>query len=444
MKELLSPISGFPEFSPEVTRLFEWAKKIISKNYELAGFTPIETPSVERVQTLLSKGGISKQIYGIQNLQDITSEKKTKLALHFDLTVPLARYVAQHYNDLTFPFRRYQIQKVWRGERSQKGRYREFYQCDIDVIGDGSLGLLNDAEIPMIIWKIFSEMDIGPFKIRINNRKLLQGIIESHGVSNDQLVKVLNIIDDIDKVGLDKATQKLLDISLSETNINDLLTILTEDRTNQETISIIENSTMTHPLFLDGKEELLSVYNSILKLGVPPSFIQIDLGIARGLDYYTGTVYETGLTLHPEIGSICSGGRYDNLAENFTNRKLPGVGISIGLSRLLPQLVNVGVLYPLSPSPAKVIITNLDNKLTDKYMELAGQLRENGINTEVYLENKPIGKQLKIASDKGIPYAIIIGDKEIKNKEIQIKFLRTGEKIQVKNLINNILNVILD
>lgn len=425
------PMSGFPELLPEQQRVFNRCIDIIRRNFELSGFTPIETPAVERKEVLTSKGADEKEIYALARLFAGEGESPdTEFALHFDLTVPLARYVALHKEKLVFPFRRYQIQKVWRGERPQKGRYRELYQCDIDAIGRGSLGLLNDAEMPAVIHRIFTEMGIGAFVIRINNRRLLQGFYRWLGVSADHIAETLRTVDKLEKIGREKVIAELVTkVQLAEDVAVQILDFVADDRPVDALLAhLAAQPAMSDELFAQGVSELRAVADGVRSLGVPESGFVIDLRIARGLGYYTGTVYETKLLAHPELGSICSGGRYDDLASYFTNEKLPGVGISIGLSRLAIALIEAGVLPTDAQTPSRVLVTVLDPARMSDYLRIAGELRAAGIACEVYLEKGRVGDQLKYADRKRIPFAVIAGETEFAAGRLKLKNMRTGEE----------------
>jgi histidyl-tRNA synthetase len=425
------PMSGFPELLPEQQRVFNRCIDIIRRNFELSGFTPIETPAVERKEVLTSKGADEKEIYALARLFAGEGESPdTEFALHFDLTVPLARYVALHKEKLVFPFRRYQIQKVWRGERPQKGRYRELYQCDIDAIGRGSLGLLNDAEMPAVIHRIFTEMGIGAFVIRINNRRLLQGFYRWLGVSADHIAETLRTVDKLEKIGREKVIAELVTkVQLAEAVAVQILDFVADDRPVDALLAhLAAQPAMSDELFAQGVSELRAVADGVRSLGVPESGFVIDLRIARGLGYYTGTVYETKLLAHPELGSICSGGRYDDLASYFTNEKLPGVGISIGLSRLAIALIEAGVLPTDAQTPSRVLVTVLDPARMSDYLRIAGELRAAGIACEVYLEKGRVGDQLKYADRKRIPFAVIAGETEFAAGRLKLKNMRTGEE----------------
>ncbi|HDN28006.1 MAG TPA: histidine--tRNA ligase [Thioploca sp.] len=430
-KTKLTAISGFPEFLPPEQILFAKVLDIIREGYELYGFSPIETPAVERKEVLTSKGGNEKEIYALSRLAAGEGENpNTELALHFDLTVPLARYVAMHKNKLTFPFRRYQIQKVWRGERSQAGRSREFYQCDIDVIGRGSLSLLTDAEIPSIIYQIFRRMKIGPFVIRINNRKILQGYFQSLGIQADQIDGITRIIDKLEKMGTEKVVSELTNkTALEKATAQQMIDFLGNELKTDDMLTQLNSMSQINEQFSQGVKELASVVEGIRNFRVPEASFKIDLSVARGLDYYTGTVYETVLVEHPGIGSICSGGRYDDLASFFTNEKLPGVGLSIGVTRLVSQLIEDGLLKKGAATVAQVLVASMDENRTSDYLRMGTELRNAGIPTEVYLEKARIGNQLKYADKKGFKIAIIAGENEFSENTVQIKDLITGEPI---------------
>ena len=428
-------MSGFPELLPEQQIVFNRCLNIVRTSFELFGFAPIETPSVERKDVLTSKGADEKEIYALSRLIAGPDETTaTEFALHFDLTVPLARYVAQYKEKLAFPFRRYQMQKVWRGERPQKGRYRELYQCDIDVIGRGTLGLMNDAEIPSIIYRIFTQMNIGPFVVRFNNRRLLQGFYQHLGVSDERIPDVLRAVDKLEKIGRDKVAEELVQRwSLSDMTANAILDFTTNPSPTDALLGMLSDMPMMdNPLFAQGVTELQTVVTGVRSLGVPDESFTVDLSIARGLGYYTGTVYETKLLAHADLGSICSGGRYDDLASYFTNEKLPGVGISIGFSRLVLALIERGVLTTEAATPAQVLVTSLDAAQAQQYLRMAAELRERGIATEVYFEKKGLGDQLKYASKKGFKVAVIAGENEFASGQVKLKNLVTGVESVVR------------
>jgi len=435
------PISGFKEFLPEEQLILERMKRVIIKNFELYGFSPIETAAAEREEVLIAKAGENtKLIYSLSKLERANQDtgETQDMALRFDLTVPLARFVAQNYGKLAFPFRRYQIQKVWRGERAQKGRFREFYQCDIDVVGDGKLGLLNDAEIPAVIYGIFSEMEIGPFQIRINNRRVLNGLLEYLKIplEYDDGQSTMNIIDKAEKVGIEKTKEMLTSLAgASETQADALIEVLTYKGSTDETIKWLA-SKQYGELYKQGVNELTEVMNIVRTLGVPENACVIDLSIARGLDYYTGTVYETTLLDNPQFGSVCSGGRYDDLASNYIDRKLPGVGISIGLTRLLSALLDKGIVEPNASTPSQVIIFQMDPVLRSDYFALAAELRKAGIKTEVYPEETKIDKQSKYALKKGVPFGIFLDQKRKDEGVCTVRDFgsRNEEKVQIKDV----------
>ena len=401
-------LAGFMELLPEKQIEFNRMKDIIRKNYEKYGFLPLNTPNVELAEVLLAKAGgeTEKQIYEFQ-------KGDKNLALRFDLTVPLAKYVAKNMGNLTFPFKRYQIGKVYRGERAQRGRFREFYQCDIDVIGDETLNIMHEAELPSVIYNIFKELDFGDFEININNRKILSGLFEELDLF-EKTVEIMRTIDKIDKIGKENVIKEFEDLGID----SEKLEMLNSLNYNSET-------------YKNGVQELEQVVKNIYILGVPENNLKINLTISRGLDYYTGTVYETFLKNHREIGSICSGGRYENLADFYTNKKLPGVGISIGLTRLFDQLDNLGLLKYEEKSITKVLVVSMDEDVS-KCFEIATILRNNNINTEVYLENKKIKAKFKYADKLKIPYVIVIGEEEIKNNVVTLKNMETGEQNTLK------------
>jgi len=412
--------SGFLELLPKDQIVFNQIIEKIKKVYERFGFVPLETPAIEFTEVLLAKGGgeTDKQIYRINKEGD-------DLSLHFDLTVPLARYVSEHYYDLTFPFRRYQIQKVWRGERAQKGRFREFYQCDIDVIGTENV--LADAEIPSVIYEVFKTLNFGDFTIRINNRKVLNGFFKEFNLGN--LSKdILRIVDKIEKQGREEVIKEMAQLNISEETIKKIISFIEIKGTNKAVISKLLELEIKDELFLEGVDELKVVCDAMEKFGIPESCFIVDLSIARGLDYYTGTVYETKLNAYPEIGSVCSGGRFDNLAEYYTEKKLPGVGISIGLSRLFFKLNEAGVIKSGQSTLTKVLVTQLEKELLPKCLEVADFLRKNDINTEIYLEKEKLNKQIKYADKLGIPNVILIGETESREEKITLKNMKTGEQ----------------
>ena len=418
-------LPGFMELLPKEQILFNKMKEKIQKSYEKFGFLPIDTPIIEMSDVLLAKAGgeTEKQIYRFQ-------KGDNDLALRFDLTVPLAKYVTEYYNDLSFPFRRYQIGKVYRGERPQKGRFREFYQCDIDIIGDGELSIINDAEMPAVIYSTIKDLGFEDFTICINNRKLLSGLFKELNLE-DKSVDIMRIIDKIEKIGKENVIECLKDLQLSENQINDIMNFIEISGTTEEKIDSLEKLNYTNEIFNEGLEELKQVVKYVKVFGVPDSNFKVDLTIARGLDYYTGTVYETFLNEYRELGSVCSGGRYDNLAEYYTDKKLPGVGISIGLTRLFYKLNELNALKEEQNSIAKVLVVSMveDNS---KALEVATALRNENINAEVYLENKKIKAKFKYADRLAIPYVIVIGEDEIANNTVTLKNMQTGEQETLK------------
>lgn len=428
-----STLPGFMELLPSDQIAFNHMMDVIRKNYEKCGFIPIDTPVIEKSEVLLAKGGgdTEKQIYRF-------NKGDTDLSLRFDLTVPLARYVSQHMSSLTFPFRRYQIGKVYRGERNQKGRFREFYQCDIDIIGNGKLSIINDAEIPSIIYSTFKELGFGPFTIHINNRKVLNGFLDSLNIENK--IEVLRIIDKIDKIGSEAVKEELMDMGLSGEVCDSLLNFINIKGSNDEIISALEKLEVSNESFKLGISELSEVSKCIKSFGVPEENYAIDLRIARGLDYYTGTVYETILNDYPEIGSVCSGGRYDNLAEYYTKEKLPGVGISIGLSRLFYQLNEAKILKDNEASTlTQVLVVPMDENVGYS-ISAAYKLRMNEIPSEVYLEGGKLQKKLTYANKLGIPYVIIIGSEEMETGLLTLKNMKTGEqhKLSIEDIVQEI------
>lgn len=414
-------LTGFMELLPNEQIEFDKFIGILKNNYMKYGFYPLDTPVLESSEVLLAKAGgeTEKQIYQFK-------KGDTDLTMRFDLTVPLAKYVALHYNDLNFPFKRYQIGKVYRGERAQKGRFREFYQADIDIIGDGELSIIHDAEIPSIIYDIFKSLGIGNFKIRVNNRKLLSGFFEIKGLS-DRIEDVLRVIDKLDKVGTQKVIAELNSIGIDDKIAYDIIKFVNIKGSNKEHIEAAEQYRNLNEIFDAGLNELKMVSEMVKYFGVPEDNFSIDFSIARGLDYYTGTVYETIITDHPEFGSVCSGGRYDNLAQYYTDKKLPGVGISIGATRLFSVLKEAGFFDFEKTSAIDVLIIPMTEDIS-YCINVMTNLREAGVRTQIYFENKKIKKKMAYANKINVPYAIIIGDDEIKDGKIAFKNLETGEQ----------------
>jgi histidyl-tRNA synthetase len=427
---------GVLELLPAQQIAFQRMLDTIRKNFELFGFLPVETPVFELTDVLLTKSGgeTEKQVYFVQSTGSLKQGDTPDMAMRFDLTVPLARYVAQHEHQLNFPFRRYQIQRVYRGERAQKGRFREFYQCDIDVIGKDTLPLAYDAEVPALIYRIFKELNFGAFTIAINNRKLLRGLLESIGYSETQHGAVLHEIDRLDKMSADEVKERVLAVD-PDTDKRDKLFNLLETQKNvattTELIAALHAFEPANANFKEGLRDLEDVYKRTMALGVPDSALKVNLRIARGLDYYTGTVYETFLDEHTRIGSICSGGRYADLASYYTKSKLPGVGISIGATRLFSQLLDLGLIKTEANAIAQVIVLNVEPGLAEEYLHIAASLRGAGINTEVYGGDDKLGKQLKYADRSGAPIAVLLGSRERDAQHVKLKLLRENREVDV-------------
>ncbi|HET7362683.1 MAG TPA: histidine--tRNA ligase [Burkholderiales bacterium] len=428
-------LKGFDqEFLPQDQLQFDALVDLIRRNFERYGFLPIETPSAERIEVLTSKGGTEKEIYALSRLAaQEDDEAAARGALRFDLTVPLARYVAMRERELAFPFRRYQIQRVWRGENPQvkRGRFREFYQCDIDIIGRETLSYLFEAEIPSVIYSVFREMAIGEFRIRINNRKLLKGILRHFEVGEEGANAVLRALDKTGKEPEEAILRELAEQGMSAKAAGELCRIIGARRETSETLALLGDLAYRNEAYVHGLAELRNVVEAIGQFGVPDAAFAIDLSVVRGLDYYTGTIYETTLGAHPDIGSICSGGRYDDLASYFTNTRLPGVGISIGLSRLFARLKEASLLRPLARTPAEVLVTTLDPDALPRYLAIAAELRARDINTEVYLERAKIGKQFEYANKKGFRVAITAGADEFGRGTVKLKDLATQRESDV-------------
>ena len=418
-------LSGFMELLPGPQVQMERIMDTLRRTYSLYGFTPLDTPVIEASDVLLAKGGgeTEKQIYRF-------TKGDSDLSLRFDLTVPLAKYVAMNYGQLTFPFRRYQIGKVYRGERAQRGRFREFYQADIDIIGDGALDIVNEAEIPAIIYQTFTSLGLRRFQIRVNNRKILNGFYAMLGLT-DQSGDIMRTVDKLDKIGPEKVAALLTgeEIGLSGQQADEILRFIAIQGSNRQVLDALEGYRGRDGLFDAGLDELETVTKYLAAFGVPESHFAVDLTIARGLDYYTGTVYETAMLDHPEIGSICSGGRYDNLAEYYTEKQLPGVGISIGLTRLFYVLGEQGYLNgQLSTAPADVLIVPMEEDLTFP-IEVATRLRQEGIRVQVYTEQKKFKAKLQYANKLGIPFTICMGDQERERRSVCPKNMVTGQML---------------
>jgi histidyl-tRNA synthetase len=432
---------GVMELLPRDQIAFQQMLDVIRRNFERFGFLPVETPVMELSEVLLTKSGgeTERQVYFVQSTGALANAAENgggtpELALRFDLTVPLARYVAEHEHELSFPFRRYQMQRVYRGERAQRGRFREFYQCDIDVIGKDALSVRYDAELPAAIHAVFTELDIGAFTIQLNNRKLMRGFFEGLGVAEgEQQALMLREVDKLDKRGAEyvretltgavfglsaDAAQRVLDfVAVRSDGHDDALAKLAALGAGSEG-------------FEQGRRELAEVLELVRALGVPEKNYAVNLSIARGLDYYTGTVYETTLDAYPQIGSICSGGRYENLAGHYTRSHLPGVGISIGLTRLFWQLREAG-LVSTADSSVEVLVSQMDEARLPLYLELARELRAAGINTEVQLEAKKLARQFQYADRAGIRFVVIAGEDEVANGTVAVKDLRKQEQFTV-------------
>ena len=420
-------LSGFMELLPGQQQQFERILEILRRTYSLYGFTPLDTPVIESSEVLLAKAGgeTEKQIYRF-------TKGDSDLSLRFDLTVPLAKYVALHYNDLSFPFRRYQIGKVYRGERAQRGRFREFYQADIDIIGDGKLSLLNEAEIPSIIYRTFSALGLRRFQIRVNNRKILNGFYAMLGLT-EKSGDIMRTVDKLDKIGPEKVRALLTgeDIGISAERAEEILRFIAIRGSNAEVLAALDGYQGRSEVFDQGLAELKTVTGSLAAFGVPEGNFAVDLTIARGLDYYTGTVYETTLLDHPEIGSVCSGGRYDNLAEYYTDRQLPGVGISIGLTRLFYVLGEQGMLNPALPTaPADVLILPMTEDLSPA-IALATEFRAAGIRTQLHCEEKKFKAKMSYADKLGIPYVVFLGEDEIRDGVVACKDMASGEQTKL-------------
>ena len=417
-------LAGFMELLPNEQILFNQMKEKIQKSYEKFGYLPLNTPIVELADVLLAKAGgeTEKQIYRF-------NKGEHDLALRFDLTVPLAKYVAMHYGELSFPFKRYQIGKVYRGERPQKGRFREFYQCDIDIIGDTELNNLYDAELPNVIYTTFQELGFSDFTIHINNRKILNGLFSSLNLTEIS-TDIMRIIDKIAKIGEENVIKELSALGVSSEAISKIMNFIAISGSNDEKLNALDNIGITDELFVKGLSELKEVVKCIRLFGMSENNFMIDLTIARGLDYYTGTVYETFLNDYPELGSVCSGGRYDNLAEYYTDKKLPGVGISIGLTRLFYKLNELQALKFDKKSVADVLVVSASDDIS-VCLPIATQLRNSDINTEVYMENKKIKAKFKYADKLSVPFVIVIGETELETNTVSLKNMSTGEQLQI-------------
>ena len=430
-------LSGFMELLPAPQQQMERFLQTLRETYSLYGFTPLDTPLVESAEILLAKGGgeTEKQIYRF-------SKGDADLALRFDLTVPLAKYVALHAGELSFPFRRYQIGKVYRGERAQRGRFREFYQADIDIIGDGKLDVTNEAEIPSVIYTTFIRLGLERFQIRVNNRKILNGFYAMQGLS-EQSGDIMRTVDKLDKIGPEKVRVLLTeDVGLSQDRADEILKFIGIRGSNAEVLAALEGYQGRNELFDTGLAELNTVVKYLAAFGVPETHFAVDLTIARGLDYYTGTVYETVMLDHPEIGSICSGGRYDNLAEYYTQRQLPGVGISIGVTRLFYVLQEQKLLNDgLNTAPAELLILPMTQDLTAA-AQAATFFRGCEIRTQLYMEQKKFKAKMGYADKLSIPFVAFLGEDEIAQEKISLKNMQTGQ--QQLLTLTEAANVILE
>lgn len=425
MKVQPRTLSGFMELLPRQQVLMESIMQTLRDTYSLYGFTPLDTPIIEASEVLLAKGGgeTEKQIYQF-------TKGDSDLSLRFDLTVPLAKYVALHYGELAFPFRRYQIGKVYRGERAQRGRFREFYQADIDMIGDGKLDVSNEAEMPAIIYQVFTRLGLRKFQIRVNNRKILNGFYGMLGLS-EQAGDIMRTVDKLEKIGADKVRGLLVDLGVSEEQAGEILGFIGIKGSNEQVLEALEEYRGRNALFDLGLDELKTVVKYLGGFGVPQENFAVDLTIARGLDYYTGTVYETFMIDHPEIGSICSGGRYDNLAEYYTDKILPGVGISIGLTRLFYVLNEQGMLNEeKNTAPADVLLLPMVEDLSPA-VELATRFRKAGIRVQLYGEQKKFKAKMNYADKIGVPFVVFLGEDEIRDGVVACKDMRSGEQTKM-------------
>ncbi len=419
-------LSGFMELLPQKQVKLERMMSILRDTYSLYGFSPLDTPAIEDAQILLAKGGgeTEKQIYRFQ-------KGDSDLALRFDLTVPLAKYVALHYNELAFPFRRYQISKVYRGERAQRGRFREFYQADIDIVGDGKLDILNEAEIPSIIYRVFRGFGLERFQIRVNNRKILNGFYAMLGLT-EKSGEIMRTVDKLDKIGAEKVKNILVaDCGLEEAQAEEILRFISISGSNAQVLAALDGYAGRNEMLDQGIGELRAVTGNLAAFGVPEANFAVDLTIARGLDYYTGTVYETTLLDHPEIGSVCSGGRYDNLAGYYIDKALPGVGISIGLTRLFYVLDEQGLLNPGLPSaPADALVLPMTAEPAPA-IALAEALRSEGVRVQLYAEQKKFKQKMSYADKLGVPYVVLLGEDELAQGKCSVKNMVTGVQVTV-------------
>ena len=429
-------LPGFMELLPNDQIRFNEIKEKIQKSYEKFGFLPLDTPVIEASNVLLAKAGgeTEKQIYRF-------TKGDSDLSLRFDLTVPLAKYVSEYYGELSFPFRRYQIGKVYRGEKAQAGRYREFYQCDIDIIGDGSLSIMHDAELPSVIYTTFRSLGFEDFTICINNRKIFNGMFEYLELA-DKSTDILRVIDKVEKIGKANVIKELEELNVEKEKIDTIIKFIEISGTSDEKIEALRKLGIDTETFRTGVDELETVIKQIRVCRVPEKNFKVDLSIARGLDYYTGTVYETFLDNYKQLGSVCSGGRYENLAEYYTDKKLPGVGISIGLSRFFYQIDKENILPNENKSISKVLVAGMSQEELEYALEVGETLRNAEINTEVFLEDKKIKAKFKYADKLHIPYVIVIGEDEKNSKKVTLKSMKTGEQqtIDIEEAIKLIKN----
>jgi histidyl-tRNA synthetase len=425
-------LSGFMELNPADQILFNSMIDKIRATYELYGFTPVETPAIELSEILFAKGGgeTEQEVYRFER-------GGKDIALRYDLTVPTARYVAQHESELPLPFRRYAIGKVWRAERAQAGRFREFYQCDIDIIGSDSV--YYDAEVPGVIYATMNALGFSDFTIRINNRKILNGLFIAIGVG-EHSTKVMRIVDKIEKIGEDGVKEELGKLNIGSVSIRKLLDFIALQGSTDKVISELNSLDIKNDTFTQGVNELSVVVDAIRKFGVPDENFQVDLAIARGLDYYTGTVYETILNDHKSVGSVCSGGRYDDLASYYTQTRLPGVGISIGLTRLFYKLREEGLIKSDVATPAKVLLCPLDEEGRNHAISLSTKLRAAGISTQVYLETSKLVKQMRYADRLKVPYVVVVGSKEVISENYALKDMASGEQqtLDIESIIKTL------
>lgn len=422
MSQIVKPstLPGFMELLPQEQILFNEMMDKIRKNFENHGFLPINTPNIEKSEVLLAKGGgeTEKQIYRFQ-------KGDTDMSLRFDLTVPLARYTVEHFNELSFPFRRYHIGKVYRGEKAQKGRFREFYQCDIDTIGNEKLDISNDAEFPVVIYHTFKDLGFDNFTIKLNNRKILNGFFASLDI--DDLTSVLRAVDKFDKIGRENVIKELVENGVSQEVAEKILDFIAIEGSNDEIFAQLHDLKIENPVFNEGLEELETVISYIKDYDIPEANYHVDLKIARGLDYYTATVYETLLNDYPKLGSVCSGGRYENLASYYTDKKLPGVGLSIGLSRLFYQLNEAKIIKAENKSLIDLIVIPMDGFL-EEGIKLISKLRNKGVKCIVYTEEAKLKKKFKYADSLDIPYTIVLGEDEVKSGKYTLKNMKTGDQ----------------